>query len=97
MASLVGLVDQLLTDEKVPPGVAASLQGQLNFAQGQYMGSVLKPAMQFLGKIAAHGWHVSYKQELAVVGSYIATVLRCAKPRQISVHDSARPVLFLVH
>ena len=93
VASLVGLVDQLLTDEKVPPGVAASLQGQLNFAQGQYMGSVLKPAMQFLGKIAAHGWHVSYKQELAVVGSYIATVLRCAKPRQISVHDSARPVL----
>ncbi|CAK9015463.1 Uncharacterized protein (Fragment) [Durusdinium trenchii] len=67
VASLVGLVDQLLTDEKVPPGVAASLQGQLNFAQGQYMGSVLKPAMQFLGKIAAHGWHVSYKQELAVV------------------------------
>ncbi|CAK9055714.1 unnamed protein product [Durusdinium trenchii] len=67
VASLVGLVDQLLTDEKVPPGVAASLQGQLNFAQEQYMGSVLKPAMQFLGKIAAHGWHVSYKQELAVV------------------------------
>ena len=44
--SLTALLDRLICDGKVDSGVSASLHGQLNFAQGQFLGAPLKPAMK---------------------------------------------------
>ena len=48
-------MDKLIMAGKLEAGVAASVHGQLNFAQGQYMGAPLKPAMKFLSEVAAKG------------------------------------------
>ena len=45
--SLSAVLDKMVCEGKVESGVAASLHGQLNFAQGQFLGSPLKPAMRF--------------------------------------------------
>ena len=45
--SLSTTILRLLSEGRVESGEASSIHGQLNFAQGQYMGSPLKPAMQF--------------------------------------------------
>ena len=45
--SLLSELSQILDDKKLTPSRASSLQGKLNFAQGQFLGNSLKPAMHF--------------------------------------------------
>ncbi len=45
---------------RITSAEAATLRGQLDFAQGQYYGCVLKPGMAFLQQILRDGW----KQDL---------------------------------
>ena len=72
---------------------AASLHGQLNFAQGQYYGCTLKPGMVFLQKVLRNGWHSDYRQELATVVCYIVAALRTSPPRHVCATDDTRVVL----
>ena len=54
--SLLDTVEGLCSGGRVERSEAASLHGQLNFAQGQYIGSELKPVMSLFSSIAADGW-----------------------------------------
>ena len=72
---------------------AAQVHGILNFAQGQYLGRVLQPAMQFFQKVSLQGWAPSMRSELAQVSAFLATALLRAPPRVLTVRDTVRPVL----
>ena len=91
--SIVDSRDKLILEGRVEPGVAASLHGQLNFAQGQFLGAPLKPAMKFLGAVAAEGWDDVMRPQLAVVGLFVKVVMQHHKPRCISVNDQKVPVV----
>ena len=91
--SIVESMDRLILAGKVEPGVAASLHGQLNFAQGQYLGAPLKLAMKFLSNVAAAGWCDSMKPLLAVACVYTKAVMQYDEPRCISLTDQTTPVV----
>ena len=91
--SIVESMDKLILAGKIEPGVAASLHGQLNFAQGQYLGAPLKPAMKFLSNVAASGWCDSMKPLLAVASIYTKAVMQYDEPRCISLMDQTTPLV----
>ena len=93
--SISEAMDKLIVAGRVDSGVAASLHGQLNFAQGQYMGAPLKPAMKFLSDVAANGWDDSMKPHLAVSCLFSKAVLNLQAPRCISLSDELRPIVVL--
>lgn len=72
---------------------ASSLQGQLNFVQGQLYGCTLKPAMAYLSEISNRGWRASDLELLPMMVTYVLTTLRTAPPRTLSVCDVETPVL----
>ena len=93
VSSLLSALEKILQDEKVEPGAAASIHGQLNFAQGQYLGSPLKPAMQFFSKIASQGWSEALRPELAVACLFAKSVFENERPRAFDIHEHTVPVL----
>ena len=74
---------------KITSAEAATLHGQLNFAQGQYYGCVLKPGMAFLQQILRDGWRPDLKTSLCLVMAFIAASLMSSPPRVISVSDGS--------
>ena len=90
---LVQKLSDILDKGTLSGAEAASLHGQLNFAQGQYYGCSLKPAMVFLQKILKGGWHDEYQEDLAVVAVYTVAALRSCPPRVISLTDVTTPVM----
>ena len=72
---LVRTMGNMLDKGYLSGSAAASLHGQLNFAQGQYYGCTLKPGMVFLQKVLRNGWHSEYQQELATAVCYIVASL----------------------
>ena len=93
VATLTSSLDDLLNAGKLEPAVASSLHGQFNFAQGQFLGSPMKPAMQFFSKIANQGWSDELRPELAVSCLYAKSVLMHEEPRSINIHGEQRPIL----
>lgn len=93
VVALSAALDKLVCEGRVESGVAASLHGQLNFAQGQYLGAPLKPAMRFFSEVASRGWDESFKPKLAVACLFARNVLRRSQPKAISLSDEERPVL----
>ena len=91
--TLSALLDKLVCDEKVEAGVAASLHGQMNFAQGQFLGAPLKPAMRFFSWVASNGWSDSLRPDLAVACLFAKAVLLKSKPRTVALKDEERPVV----
>ena len=79
--TLIATAGDLCKRERVERGEAASLHGQLNFAQGQYIGSELKPVMSLFSSIAAEGWNDSRKDELKIAAAYMVQVLTSAAPK----------------
>ena len=73
---LVKNLGQILDRRTLSGAEASTLHGQLNFAQGQYFGCSLKPAMVFLQKILRDGWSDDYQEELAVVAVYTVAAQR---------------------
>ena len=93
---LVRTMGNILDKGYLPGSAAASLHGQLNFAQGQYYGCTLKPGMVFLQKVLRNGWHSDYQQELATVVCYIVAALRTSPPRQVcSTDDTSAHLVWL--
>ena len=90
---LVRTMGEILDKGYLTGSAAASLHGQLNFAQGQYYGCTLKPGMVFLQKVLRNGWHSEYQQELATVVAYIVAALRASPPRHLCATDDTRVVL----
>ena len=90
---LVRSMCEILDKGYLSGSAAASLHGQLNFAQGQYYGCTLKPGMVFLQKVLRNGWHSEYRQELATVVCYIVAALRTSPPRHVCATDDTRVVL----
>ena len=90
---LVQSMCEILDKGYLSGSAAASLHGQLNFAQGQYYGCTLKPGMVFLQKVLRNGWHSDYRQELATVVCYIVAALRTSPPRHVCATDDTRVVL----
>ena len=90
---LVRSTGEILDKGYLSGSAAASLHGQLNFAQGQYYGCTLKPGMVFLEKVLRTGWHSEYQQELATVVCYIVAALRTRPPRHVCATDDTRVVL----
>ena len=90
-------IKQILCDVmdrgKITSAEAATLHDQLNFAQGQYYGCVLKPGMAFLQQILRDGWKQDLQPSLGLVMAFIAASLMSAPPRVISVSDEITPVL----
>ena len=85
---LIAAVGDLCNKGRVERGEAASLHGQLNFAQGQYIGSELKPVMSLFSSIAAEGWHDSRREELTIAAAaYRLQVLSYAAPKLIDIGD----------
>ena len=78
--SLIATVGNVCHKGRVERGEAASLHGQLNFAQGQYIGSELKPVMSLFSSIAAEGWHDPRREELTIAAAYMLQVLSYAAP-----------------
>ena len=78
---------------KITSAEAATLHGQLNFAQGQYYGCVLKPGMAFLQQILRDGWRPDLKTSLGLVMAFIAASLMSSPPRVIGASDEITPVL----
>ena len=91
--SLLPTVDKVLDDGKISQALAASLQGQLIFAQGQFLGSELKPGMAFLSSIAVAGRKTEVSSTLALFASYVTCVLRTSPPKRFSIQDELRPVV----
>ena len=85
--ALPALLDKMVCDERVEAGVAASLHGQMNFAQGQFLGAPLKPAMRFFSWVASNGWSDSLRPDLAVACLFAKAVLLTSKPRTVSLRD----------
>ena len=79
------LVEGLCSRGRVERGEAASLHGQLNFAQGQYIGSELKPVMNLFSSVASEGWSDSRKGELLNAALFMRRVLIHAEPRRIDL------------
>ena len=90
-------IKQILCDVmdrgKITSAEAATLPGQLNFAQGQYYGCVLKPGMAFLPQILCDAWKQDLQPSLGLVMAFIAASLMNAPRRVISVSDEITPVL----
>ncbi len=92
--SLIGLSPCWLCSRgRVERGEAASLHGQLNFAQGQYIGSELKPVTNLFSSVASEGWSDLRKSELLNAALFVRRVLTHAKPKLIDLGDELRPVL----
>ena len=91
--SLSQMMLKILDDGRLEPGMAASLHGQLNFSQGQYMGSPLKPAMKFFSQVASSGWTDQLRPALAMAGSFVHTILRTSRPRTIDIGAVQTPIL----
>ena len=91
--TLMAAVGDLCKRESVERGEAATLHGQLNFAQGQCVGTELKPVMSLFSSIAADGWNDSRKEELKIAAAYMIQVLTSAAPKLIDIGDNPRPVL----
>ena len=83
-------VDKVLDDGKISQALAASFQGQLSFAQGQFLGTELKPGMAFLSDIANGGWKPEFSSTLALFASYVTCV---SPPKRFSTHDELRPIV----
>ena len=47
----------------------------MNFAQGQYIGSELKPVMSLFSSMAAEGWRNLRREELTIAAAYMLRVL----------------------
>ena len=77
---------------RITSAEAATLHGQLNFAQGQYYDCVLKPGMAFL-QILRDRWKQDLQTSLGLVMAFIAASLMSSPPRVISVSDEITPVL----
>ena len=90
---ILSQVDQFVTRGSVTSAEAAQVHGILNFAQGQYLGRVLQPAMRFFQRISLQGWNASLKSELAQVATFLATALLCGPPRVLNISDALTPVL----
>ena len=91
--SLLDTVEGLCSSGRVERGEAASLHGQLNFAEGQYIGSELKPVMSLFSSIAAEGWSDVRRSELVNAASFMSRVLKHARPKVIDLGDGLCPVL----
>ena len=93
----VGQIKQFICDVmdrgRMTSAEAATLHGQLNFAQGQYYGCVLKPGMAFLQQILKDGWKAELQQSLGLVMAFIAASLMGSPPRVIKVSDEQVPIL----
>ena len=81
---------------KITSAEAATLHGQLNFAQGQYYGCVFKPGMAFLQQILRDGWKQDLQTSLGLVMAFIAASLMSSPPRVVSVSDEITPVLIFI-
>ena len=93
--SIVESMDKLILAGRVEPCVAASIHGQLNFAQGQYLGAPLKPSMRFLSEVASTGWCDAMRPLLAVATIYTKAVMQYDAPRCISLSDVVTPLVVL--
>ena len=93
ISDLVQLLGTIVQREKLTGSEASSLHGQLNFAQGQYYGCSLKPAMVFLQKVMRLGWQSHFREELILMSTYLVTALRTCPPRTISTSDCKVPVM----
>ena len=93
ISELVQSLGDTVKRGKMTSSEAASLHGQLNFAQGQYYGCSLKPAMVFLQRIMKSGWQQQFHDELVLMSTYLVTALRACPPRTISTTDSIIPVM----
>lgn len=82
-----------LDGDLLHPSLAATLHGQLNFAQSFYAGSSLKPVMSVLSEISNKGWEEHQKPRWAMAAVYLAHVFRTAEPRTISIQDVLTPVV----
>ena len=91
--SLVLFLSGLMKKGRINSSEAATLHGQLNFAQGQYYGCSMKPAMSFLQTVMKTSWKNSYSQDLIVMCTYLITSLVTCPPRVISTTDSKQPAL----
>ena len=91
--SLVKSLSGLVERGRINSSEAATLHGQLNFAQGQYYGCSMKPAMSFLQMVMRTSWKSSYFQDLIVMCTYLITSLITCPPRVISTTDSKQPAL----
>ena len=91
--SLVLFLAGLMKKGRINSSEAATLHGQLNFAQGQYYGCSMKPAMSFLQTVMKTSWKNSYSQDLIVMCTYLITSLVTCPPRVISTTDSKQPAL----
>ncbi len=91
--SLLHTVNSILDDGKISQALAASFQGQLSFAQGQFLGSELKPGMAYLSSIANTGWKPDHSVTLPLFASYVTCILRSSSPRSFSIDDELKPVL----
>ena len=85
--SLVKFLSGLMERGRITSSEAATLDGQLNFAQGQYYGCSLKPAMGFLQTVMKASWKSGYAQDLVVMCTYLLTSLITCPPRVISTTD----------
>ena len=93
ISELVQNLDDIVKRGKMTSSEAASLHGQLNFAQGQYYGCSLKPAFVFLQRIMKSGWQKHFHDELVLMSTYLVTALRTCPPRTISTTDCIIPVM----
>ena len=91
--SLLDAVEGLCSRGPVERGEAASLHGQLNFAQGQYIGPELEPVMSLFSSIAAEGWSELRRSELINAASFMRRVLKHARPKVVDLGDECCPVL----
>ena len=93
ISELVQSLRDIVKRGKMNSSEAASLHGQLNFAQGQYYGCSLEPAMVFLQRIMRSGWQKHFHDELVLMSTYLVTALRTCPPRTISTTHCIIPVM----
>ena len=93
ISDLVQLLGSFVQRERITGSEASSLHGQLNFAEGQYYGCSLKPAMVFLQKVMQLGWRSCFQDEFILVSTYLVTALRTCPPRTISTADCKTPIM----
>ena len=91
--SLLHTVEKILDEGKLSQAMAASFQGQLSFAQGQFLGSELKPGMAFLSSVANAGWTSDHASTLPLFASYVTCVLRSSPAKRFSINDELKPIL----
>ena len=93
ISELVQSLGDIVKRGKMTSSEAASLHGQLNFAQGQYYGCSLKPAMVFLQRVMKSGWRKQFHEELVLMSTCLVTALRTCPPRTLSTADCIIPVM----